>query len=688
MSNFIWDYPLSIIEVNGLKIPKAQWKQYQSTCSPVENWHNHYQGNGYVGIITGRVSMNFETIDIDTKNDPENTIVNQYRALIPNELYDKLVVVETPTGGLHYRYRCPGVVIERNQELAKHSDGRVIIETRGEGGYVCHHRFNYKVLQGQFDLSNLKVTLNEITPDERELLLTSARSLNRFIKEKEKPTTYKDPCVVAFNKEYNGVELFTKHNWTIANETDERVYVLRPGSSAHHSGVYFKETKLFYCFSTSTQFKPEASYNNFQILQVMENIGDYRKAMKLLANLGYVAESTVSVKEKVTDQEIAAYLNNNGVRYNTFIQEPTLNGKVIEEMDNNTLYINLKEHFGKDISRASFENVIKSHMITKEDPILNFIDKYKDRNTQGAIEYWVSCLNLKNESIPIDIVNHFVKKWFVGLVAQCLDGEYPNEFFLAIISTRQGVGKTTLLRKYTLPTELHSYCKELSISDNDELKLSMCQSALIIDDEMDGRTLNEDKTFKAILSRMIITLRRKYDRRISNLTRRCSFAGCGNQVSVVRERQNRRIIPIEISSIDFKKLAKADQIDMFMEAYHLYKAGFVYSFESSDISKIQKLTGDYFHKTDLDEIIDDSIINPEDENDVYRISALELMNALDCKYPISGYKFTVYALGKVLADRGIESKRVGVNKTTCYYISKKSSIVQFLKGQNPPQNPF
>jgi hypothetical protein len=669
---------LSIIEVNKNKSPKGAWKEFQTSEPPVSQWYNHYLNYGNVGIITGQVSENLEVIDIDVKNDPEKRVSDEFQKLIPGELYQKLLVVKTPSGGYHYYYRCPEAVIEQNQVLAKHSDGAVILETRGEGGYVCHHLTDYQVIQGEFDLVKLHFTIPMISQQERELLLTSARSLNRYLNPEKVQFQYKVDAINKFNAEFDGVELLTKAGWSVVSTDQGQTKLLRPGSSAHHSGTYFKKDNLFFCFSSSTNFEVNKPYNNYQILQTILEIKDYRQTLNKLSELGFKSEKSDTAKKKVSNQDIAEYLNNVGVRYNTFIQEIILQDKVIEERDNNTLYINLCDHFVKEVSRQKFENVIKSHLILIKDPINEFISTHMDRKPEGEIKRWLDCLHLKNDKIPRDILLYFVQKWFVGMVAQCLDGEYPNEFFLAILSTKQGVGKTTLLRKYTLPKELSSYRKEVSMSDSEDFALIMSQSLLIIDDEMDGRTLSEDKTFKAILSRKELPLRRKYDRRISNLHRRCSFAGCGNQLSVVRERQNRRIIPIEIDSIDYQKLEEVNQVDMFMEAYHLFKAGFKYSYDGSDAEKINQLAGDYFFKTDLDEIIDECILNPIDSEDISFVSSIEVINALNHKYPSFTRKVNTISVGKIFSDRGIAVSRKGVNKKSMYAISKRSSLNQVI----------
>lgn len=162
-------FGLSIIPVSSMKIPFNSWAMYQSSIAPVEGWFNHYCTQGTVGIITGKVSGNLECIDIDVKNDPL-----EYMVLFPKELFSRLIVQTTPNKGFHLIYRCPEVVIEKNQKLALNNNQVVIIETRGEGGYFCSNKVNNKILQGQFDLENLDVDIPVITAKEREMLFETA----------------------------------------------------------------------------------------------------------------------------------------------------------------------------------------------------------------------------------------------------------------------------------------------------------------------------------------------------------------------------------------------------------------------------------------------------------------------------------------------------------------------------------
>jgi hypothetical protein len=681
-SNGSQDIGLSIIPTNADKTPIKPWSEYQTKIASISEWHSHYKNQGTVGIIAGKISGNLECIDIDIKNDPQKTIITELANLIPKDLYSKLVIQSTPSGGQHYIFRCPEASIEKSQKLALHSDKAVIIETRGEGGYFCTSKINNKITQGKFDLENLELEIPIISANERDFLLETARSLTRYFpaicektSKNDKPFVYSEQAINDFNDKYSIIELFIKHNWSIAGEDDEKVYLLRNGSAAQYSGYYFKARKTFSCFSTSTEFKPEKPYNHFQILQMLEGKDDYRTTLRLLPALGF---PVTTISDKVTADMMAEYLNGKGVRYDSFIQDLTMNGKIIEELDYNTLYIDLKKHFEKEVARTRFEETIKSHYIQTINPIADFIEANKDRHPVGTFEKWLDCLTLKNKAIDKSVMLHFLKKWYVGMIAQALGGDFPNEFFLTLLSVEQGIGKTTLLRNYTLPKELQCYSKEHSLSFDDDFKVLMGQALLIVDDEMDGRSYEMDKTFKTVLSTKELTTRRKYDRRISTIKRRCSFAGSGNNLCVVREQQNRRVLPIELQSINRIKLSQVDLTDLFMEAYNLFANGYKYSFQYEDQSLLKQLYEDYVQKSDVDLILDEYIEHPVTVADVFYITNLDIVMALSKEFPVSGKRINVPSIGKLLNEREFEAVRRGKKRTTCYPISRQSMIMALI----------
>ena len=673
---------LSIFCTNSQKVPIGKWKQYQHIIAPINIWYSHYQNQGTVGVVTGKISGNLEVIDIDEKNDPTHKISDDYFGLIPVELLTRLLIQTTPHDGYHLIYRCPDVEIEGNQKLALHTNKEVIIETRGEGGFICTNKVNNKIKNGVFDLENFDVEIPEITKDEREFLLETARSLTRYFPNKEtnsegeKTFEYKEAAINQFNQDYDIIGLFEKHGWEIVNEDSEKKYLLRPNSTGSvHSGYYFTDTKTFFCFSTSTDFKTERPYNHFQTLQVLEGITDYKQTLRKLSELGY----SVSIKkDKITPRDLAEYLNDIGVRYDTFIQDLTYNGDVIEEIDYNTIFLDMKEYFDREIPRTRFEEVIKSKYITQYNPIEDFIEKNKHRKPKGVFDVWLSGIELKNKTVKRENVLHFLKKWYTGMVAQALDGKFQNEYFLALLSVEQGIGKSMFFRLYVLPKELDNYRIEHPINKDDDFGIMMSQNILIIDDELDGRTFQQAETLKQILSNPKMTLRRKYDRRISNLRRKCSFAGTGNNLNIVREETNRRILPIEVESFDRDILDSIDYTDLFMEAYHLYKSGFQYSYnKEDDKEKLDNLYQDYIQPSDVGLIIDQCVYLPEDDKDSVFISTFEIVDLLTENFSKYGKRINVVSIGKILNQRGFKSIRKGKERTSGYEIHRNSPILRF-----------
>ncbi|MCE5175507.1 MAG: VapE domain-containing protein [Bacteroidales bacterium] len=673
-------FGLSIIKTSTEKKPYDKWVQYREEESPIELWHDHYLSGGYIGIICGKVSGNLEVLDFDLKNDPEKTIFDEFVKLLPENLICRLVCQTTVNGGFHLIYRCSDGV-DGNQKLAHNTDGEVIIETRGEGGYFCHQKSHYLVKNGTFDMEKLVYEIPVITESERDQLLTVARSLNRKVNNKTFGS-YKESAINRFNDEFNILELFEKNGWEIAKEDDEKVYLNRPNSTGTHSGYYYKDTKTFICFSSSTDFEPSKPYNHYQVLQVLEKEEDKRKYLTKLEELGFPLENTSSTgqgkADRVSEDQIAEYLNGRGVRYDTFLQDLTLNGKIITELEYNTLSIDLKKHYGKIIPRSSFEEVIKSTYITQFNPILDFIEKHENCVSEGNFEQWVNCMDLKNDSVNKATVVHFFRKWYVGMIAQALDGEYPNEFFLSILSNQQGIGKSTLLRKFVLPVDLHQYIMEHELTFDDDFKVIMGQGLLIIDDEMDGRTYEAEKSFKNLLSTKELTTRRKYDRRISNIKRRASFAGSGNNLFVVKEKQNRRILPIEVGKIHYNSLDMLKLDELFMEAYRLYKNGFKYSYEYTDDKMLKELFVDYRQVSDLDLIFDEYIEAPRNGKDVFNITSLDLLQTLNEKYGRLSKMINSKSIGNLMVELKIDRVRIGKKKSTCYCIGSNSEIIKHL----------
>ena len=171
------------IRVDGSKSPAiTSWKSYQSnrpTIHELKPWFNRKHG---IGLVCGSISGMMEVLDFD--EDADEMFKLWWTQLDPT-IQEKLTVVSTGGGGFHVPYRSEQVC--GNEKIAMRSDGKVLIESRGEGGYIIGvgspkevHRSlkSYEQIQGT-PLPQLPF----LTLSERKALWDAAFSLDQRCRE-------------------------------------------------------------------------------------------------------------------------------------------------------------------------------------------------------------------------------------------------------------------------------------------------------------------------------------------------------------------------------------------------------------------------------------------------------------------------------------------------------------------------
>ena len=287
---------LSVIPTKEDKLPALpSWKPYQSQRIKEEEVEALFNGTNVKGlaIICGAISGGLEVIDVDTKHDTTGSLWEELRGLIEGnlpELYKRLVIAQTMSGGYHIYYRCSSIA--GNLKLSTKLNKEVLIETRGEGGYVIAPPTpKYTYIQGE------PINIPTITPEEREILFSIAKSFNE--EEEIKPkvntttssTTYNSTGLSTFedyNQRGDVVALLKSKDWTVVSQQGKRINLLRPGSTdTKTSGNYHTDLKILRVFSSSTDFDTKKGYNPSQVYALLEHNGDNSKAAKELYRLGY-----------------------------------------------------------------------------------------------------------------------------------------------------------------------------------------------------------------------------------------------------------------------------------------------------------------------------------------------------------------------------------------------------------------
>ncbi len=252
-----------------------------------------------IGICTGAVSGGLEGIDFDLKYaEKPDELWNNWKTRVPLDILNKLTICTTVNGGYHALYRTN--ISEGNRKLAKNENKEVLIETRGEGGYLkCYPSDGYGVIFG--DLENI----NTISDNERAILMSTSMLFDKEISKSKKEygnREFNDPFPKYNSDPDIGIELLEAHDWKIVRENDTWVEFSRPGKTEGISAGYNLEGNFLFVFTTSTDFETEKPYSNSAIFCMLEASGNYKKGYYKLGELGYGSKQ-VKESSQITNAE-------------------------------------------------------------------------------------------------------------------------------------------------------------------------------------------------------------------------------------------------------------------------------------------------------------------------------------------------------------------------------------------------
>lgn len=327
------DLGFSVLPVDSIKHPVGKWMHLKESLPTEQDFQlfNRKRASG-IAVIFGKVSGNAEAIDIDCKYDLTGKLFDEYYNLICRnlpELWDRLTIAKTKNNGYHIFYKCPEVAgntklanrptteeekqqtylkaLEKTKDEEKalkekeNDKSRVLIETRGKGGYaLVYPSPGYEFIQG--DLS----TIPAITPEQRKALLDIAKCFDEMPVPEYKPTKEERPSQAPQAGEdlkpgddYNQqtdysklIELLESEGWTFVFERGNKIAMKRPGATTTYSGYVFKDSCSFFCHSSSTEFPHEQKLSPFAVYTFLKHNGDFSAAGKDLAAKGYGTRKT------------------------------------------------------------------------------------------------------------------------------------------------------------------------------------------------------------------------------------------------------------------------------------------------------------------------------------------------------------------------------------------------------------
>ena len=251
---------------------------------------------------------------------------------------------------------------------------------------------------------------------------------------------------------------------------------------ADKSGV---SVGTFYWMLQSIGIKiPKANEQAVQVVAMAKKSGRTKEGatMQLVQLHGYDQQQASEIAEQVYDrddidlskvakdpdqliQSLVEWIRqNHPVRLNDITKMIQENDIEVKKERLNTIYLRARMYFNtKEVTKDLIESIIFSDMIDAFNPITEYIDRNRHRNTNGQIDALIRCINTDTPNAEL-----FIRKWLVSIVA-AYDG-YPVRTVLALVGVQQ-TGKTEFFRRL-LPSKLEKYYAESKLdSGKDDEKL-------------------------------------------------------------------------------------------------------------------------------------------------------------------------------------------------------------------------
>lgn len=388
--------------------------------------------------------------------------------------------------------------------------------------------------------------------------------------------------------------------------------------------------------------------------------------------------------------------SNYDLRYNVITgniedRRVMLNGsyRILTDMELNTMFLLFSESCEEKISRDFFNTFIFSEFTSFYNPFYEFFSLNENLpRSRDLISELASCIETDTPN-----AEKFITHWGVGLIASLYNTTSP--LVLVLAGSVQNTGKTEWFRRL-LPDSLKQYYAESKLDAGKDDDILMCKKIMIMDDEFGGKSKFESRRLKELTSKKTFSIRAPYGRVAKEMKRIASLCGTTNDLNLINDPTgNRRIVPINVLSVDHEKYNAIPKDALLMALYDLYRSGFKWEFNADDI-RLLKDGSDQFMATNPEaELINEFFDKPTGNYDGEFMTNTAIKDWIEL---MSKQKvWSNVKLGMELANMGFEQKRISKNNITTrvYRVVKKNqpefTLEQkqaelFRQTQNPPSS--
>lgn len=445
------------------------------------------------------------------------------------------------------------------------------------------------------------------------------------------------------------------HSESKSKKTD--IQYIYEKASMYGIETYSEETKEV-VRATSSQHK-----NGVGKKDIIKSLEKYNNIPESFSSgiIDQVIEKGIEHKSENIIDDIIYFLRPYGLKKNLITRNVEINGKPINDDDINTLFIDCKSVFDK-ATKDLVCSVIFSNKTEQYNPLMDFFN-----NPNEEVDKECPNLKLLINSVITDTPDYekWITKWLVSICASA-HGEY-SPLVLVFSGRKQGTGKTYWMR-YLLPKKLRYLFGESDMDNGKDDEILMTKKLIILDDEYGGKSKREEKKLKKITAKEFINVREPYGRVSVDLRRIAVFAGTTNEEQILSDPTgNRRVLPINIISLDHGKYNLCDKEMLWHEINHLYKSGYDFTVLESEIEALYANTENFVMSSPEEDLITEKLSKGSSNLGEWMSITMIIDNiALNSTHKLSNTK-----VGQILTKIGYEKKRMYLNgnTVTAFYVN-------------------
>ena len=481
-------------------------------------------------------------------------------------------------------------------------------------------------------------------------------------------------AVCAQNNKYDHNKADRQYNYCLRDTGQQKVTIGTFYYLAKQAGVELKSQQAVKLENIAKMAKKQGRAQE-SVVEIAKLAGlDVERATETAAAV-YSANVNLQLSGQTPVSLCQMYLqNNHQLRYNTItadIEDCTvlLNGrpKILDDMALNTMYLRFSEVTDNKISFDFFCRVVYSELTRYYNPFEDFINANQSvQRSQSLIDELAACIETTTPHVA-----KYLTHWGVGMIASVYGHTSP--LVLVLAGERQNTGKTEFFRRL-LPRQLANYYAESKLDGGKDDDILLTKKLIIMDDEFGGKSKLEAKRFKELTSKATFSIRLPYGRTHRDLKRLAVLAGTTNDLGLISDPTgNRRILPVNVLSINHSAYNAIDKTALFMAFYDLYQSGFDWHLSSEDIMQLAENSAEFNAINFEAELINQFLYIPQNNDYSAYLSNTEIKIYLE---NCSNQKiFDTKKLGLELKNFGFEQKLLRVNGRTmrAYKVGKRQN---------------